>query len=159
MRMKRHLASRPVRTRRYSYMKKVIAVAVLPLMLSGCSFLGFHVTRRAERAPPEESAKVVFPGYFDNEIHVPGPMAVALEVAMNEFLPPGSKVRTNDPDKRVANCLSLRSSYEVLLIKSSDDLFFVKFIPNLERCGLKNEILDGGATYAIDGKGRVLGVR
>jgi hypothetical protein len=140
-------------------MKALIPAVLLSSMLSGCSLLGFHVQRHAERAPPEEAAKVDFPDSFENEIHVPGPMAVALEVAMNEFLPPGSSVTTNDPDKRVASCLSRRNSYEILLIKSSDDLFFVKFIPNLKRCGLEDEILDGGATYAIDNKGRVLGVR
>lgn len=139
--------------------KTLIPAVLLSSMLSGCSFLGFYVQRHAERAPPEEAARINFPESIENEIHVPGPMAVALEIAMNEFLPPGSRVTSNDPDKRVANCLSRRSSYEILLMRASDDLFFVKFIPNLERCGLKDEILDGGAIYAIDSKGRVLDVR
>lgn len=78
---------------------------------------------------------------------------------MNEFLPPGSEVKTNDPDKRVANCLSRRSIYETLVLKANEDLFFVSFIPDLRRCGLDEEILDGGAVYAIDGRGRVLDVR
>ncbi|WP_075207500.1 hypothetical protein [Archangium violaceum] len=140
-------------------MRVFIPAVLLSCMLSGCSFLGFQLRRHAERAPPEEAAGIKFPASFENETHVPGPMAVALEVAMNEFLPPGSGITTNDSDKRVANCLSRRSSYEILLMKSSDDLFFVRFIPNLKRCGLEDEILDGGATYAIDGRGRVLDVR
>jgi hypothetical protein len=78
---------------------------------------------------------------------------------MNEFLPPGSEVKTNDTDKRVAQCLSRRSTYEALVLRANDDLFFVSFIPDLKRCGLDEEILDGGAVYAIDGTGRVLDVR
>lgn len=88
-----------------------------------------------------------------------GPMAAALEVAMNDFLPSGREVRTNDPDKRIAACLSRRSTYETLVLSTSDDLFFVAFVPDLKRCGLDDEILDGGAVYAIDGKGRILDTR
>jgi hypothetical protein len=140
-------------------MKALVPMTLLSGLLSGCSFLGLSIRVPAERAPAEEAAKIEFPQSFEKGVHLTGPMAVALEVAMNEFLPPGSEVKTNDPDKRVANCLSRRSTYETLLLKASDDLFFVSFIPDLKRCGLDEEILDGGAVYAIDGRGRVLAVR
>jgi hypothetical protein len=42
---------------------------------------------------------------------------------------------------------------------ANDDLYFVSFSPSLKRCGLERYILDGGAVYAIDGKGRILSVR
>jgi hypothetical protein len=140
-------------------MKALVSMALFSSLLSGCSFLGLHIRVPADRAPADEAAKIEFPQSFENGVHLTGPMAVALEVAMNEFLPPGSEVKTNDPDKRVASCLSRRSTYETLVLKENDDLFFVSFIPDLKRCGLDEEILDGGAVYAIDGRGRVIDVR
>jgi len=140
-------------------MKAFASMALACSLLSGCTFLGLSIRLPADRAPAEEAEKIEFPQSFEKGVHLTGPMAVALEVAMNEFLPPGAEVKTNDADKRVANCLSRRSTYETLVLKANEDLFFVSFIPDIKRCGLEEEILDGGAVYAIDGRGRVLGVR
>jgi hypothetical protein len=140
-------------------MKAFVPVIMLSGLLSGCSFFGYYRRAKAERAPPEEAAKVQFPDSLEGGIHLSGPTLNAVDIAMNEFLPLGKEMKTNDPDKRVAACLSRRSTYETLVLKDSDDLFFVSFIPDLKRCGLEDEILDGGAVYAIDGKGRVLDAR
>ncbi|MBZ4419321.1 hypothetical protein [Myxococcus sp. RHSTA-1-4] len=140
-------------------MNRALITALLALPLTACSLFGYHKLPKAERAPPEEAARVEFPDSFEDGIHLTGPMAAALEVAMTEFLPPGSEVKTNAKNKRVAQCLSRRSTYETLILKASDTLYFVAFIPDLKRCGLEDEILDGGAVYAVDNMGRVLGVR
>jgi len=140
-------------------MKAFVPVIALSMMMNGCSFLGYYKYTRAPRASPEEIASIQFPDSLEGGIHLSGPMMNALGVAMNGFLPPGQEVETNDPDKRVAACLSHRSTYETLVLQGDDDLFFVSFIPDLKRCGLDDEILDGGAVYAIDGKGRILDVR
>ncbi|MBN8229256.1 hypothetical protein JYK02_17240 [Corallococcus macrosporus] len=137
-------------------MKTSMGIALLCVPLTGCSLLGYHKVQKAVWAPPEEAAAVVFPNSFKEGVHLEGPMMTALEVAMNEFLPPGSELQTRESDKRMAQCLSKRSSYNTHVLQSGDDLFFVWFSPNPSRCGLNEPILDGGAVYAIDGQGRIL---
>lgn len=137
-------------------MRTTMGVALLCVPLAGCSLLGYHRAKKAPWAGPEEAAAVVFPTTFKEGVHLGGPMMAALEVAMNEFLPVGAEFQSNDPDKRVAQCLSKRSSYDTHVLQAGDDLFFVWFSPDLSRCGLNEPILDGGAVYAIDGQGRIL---
>jgi hypothetical protein len=139
---------------------KLSLLAVLSVgMLSGCSLLEHHRIPEAEHALPEEAANVRFPDSFEDGTQLTRPMMAALEVAMHDFLPPGSKVETHDTDKNVAECLSKRSTYDTQVMRASDELYFVKFSPSLKRCGVKHDILDGGATYAIDGRGRILAVQ
>lgn len=140
-------------------MRLLALSAVLCTLLSGCSYFGYYKRAKTEWAPPAEAASVKFPESFEGGVQLTGPMVSALEVAMNEFLPLGSEVRTNDPDKRVAQCLSRRDTYETLILQERDDLFFVLFVPVLKRCGLDEAILDGDVMYAVDGKGRILGRR
>jgi hypothetical protein len=78
---------------------------------------------------------------------------------MGEFMPPGRKVKVNDGDERLAQCLSRWETFDTSVLKGSDDLYFVRFSPRLSRCGIDGIILDAGAVYAIDGNGRVLDVR
>jgi hypothetical protein len=137
-------------------MKLLISAAICLGLLSGCSFLGYYKREKPERAPPEEASTVQFPDSFEGGVHLTGPMMAALEVAANEFLPPGSEVEGKGVEERVLKCLSRRDTYEVFVLQSSDNLFFVRFSPVLKRCGIDSEILDGGAVYAIDGKGRIL---
>jgi hypothetical protein len=138
-------------------MKPLVLSALFCTLLSGCSYFGYYKRDKAEWAPPAETGTVKFPNSFEGGVQLTGPMVAALEVAMNEFLPPGSEVRTNDPDKRLAQCLSRRETYETFILREHDDLFFVLFIPVLNRCGLEDAILDGDVMYAVDGKGRILG--
>lgn len=140
-------------------MRLLVLFALLSTLLSGCGYFGYYKRDNAEWAPPAEAATVKFPDSFEGGVQLTGPMVAALEVAMNEFLPPGSEVRTNDPDKRVAQCLSRREAYETFILQEHDDLFFVLFIPVLKRCGLDEAILDGDVVFAVDGKGRILGRR
>lgn len=133
------------------------AILCLTLLLNGCSFLGYHKTRRALRAPPEEASRVSFPDSMEQGIHLDGPAVAALEVAMNEFLPPDARAEARS--EPLAKCLSRRDTYDITVLKENDDLYFVRILPRFSRCGIELEtpIMDVGATYAIDGTGRILG--
>ena len=138
-------------------MKTALALMLLTSMTSGCSWLGFYRLEKAERASPEEAAAVRFPDSLEQGTRLSGPTLAALRVALDDFLPPGSEITREDPEQRVAACLSRRSTYETLLLsREGEALFFVAFVPDLKRCGLAEEILDGGAVYAIDSRGRIL---
>ncbi|ATB29933.1 hypothetical protein [Melittangium boletus] len=137
-------------------MKAYLPLMLLASMTSGCSFLGLYRIEKAERAPPEEAATVRFPDSMEEGIRLSGPTLAALRIALDDFIPPGSEFTSEDPDQRVAACLSRRSTYETLLLPREGEAVFVAFVPDLKRCGLNEEILDGGAVYAIDAKGRIL---
>jgi hypothetical protein len=134
----------------------VSAIVGCASMLSGCSLLGYHKLKRAERASPEEASKVVFPNSMEQGIHLDGPAMAVLEVAMNEFLPPDAKPTALD--EKLAHCLSRRDTYDATVLKAGDNLYFVSILPQLSRCGIELEtpIMDLGATYAIDKNGRIL---
>jgi hypothetical protein len=128
-------------------------------VLSGCSLLGYYKLEKAERAPPAEAAQVRFPDSLEGGTELNGPAVAALEVAMKDFLPPGRKVHWSDGYKPLEDCLSRRDTYDTLVVPYGDGLFYVSFSPVIERCGLKTAILDGGAEYVVDGRGRILAVR
>jgi hypothetical protein len=128
-------------------------------VLSGCSLLAYYKLPKAERASPEESVKVRFPDSLDGAVELTGPMAAALEVAMNDFLPPGATVRMTDGYKPLEQCLSRRQTYDAVVLPYGEDWFYVLLTPRIERCGLGNDVLDLGAEYVIDGQGRILAVR
>ncbi|WP_144370234.1 hypothetical protein [Myxococcus stipitatus] len=99
---------------------------------------------------------MAFPDSFTGAVDLQGPLVAALEVAMNEFLPPGSKVKSHGDSEALSECLSRRSTYDVQAMAYGEGLFYVSFTPHVGRCGLSDEILDGGAEYVIDGKGRIV---
>ncbi len=129
-----------------------------PMVLTGCSYFGYYKIQKAERAPPQEAEKVTFPNSYEEGLHLDGPAMAALEIARNEFMPPG--VKATSSDERLARCLARRDAYDVTVLKANDDLYFVSFLPNLARCGIEPEVMlmDAGAVYAIDGRGRILNV-
>jgi hypothetical protein len=128
--------------------------------LMGCSVLshfGYYKHHKAERAPPEVAEKVEFPNSFEKGVHLNGPMMAALKVAMGDFMPPGVKVK--DEDERLAQCLSRWETFDTSVLQASENLYFVSFVPRLSRCGIEEIVLDAGATYAVDGTGRILDMR
>ncbi len=126
-------------------------------MASGCSWLGFYRFEKPEHAPPEEAATVRFPDSMEEGARLSGPTLAALRIALDDFLPPGSAFNSEDPDRRVAACLSQQSTYDTrVYARETEAVFFVAFVPDLKRCGLTEEVLDAGAVYAIDSKGRIL---
>lgn len=135
--------------------RRVLLLALLCGIAPGCTLLGYHKYTRAPRAPPEEAAKVRYPSSLDSATRLDGPAMAALEIAMNDFMPPGSKA-TGD-DEQMSRCLSRRDTYDVAVTKV-DDIYFVFFTPQLSRCGITpiNIPLDIGGAYAIDSQGRIL---
>lgn len=132
------------------------AVLYSSVFLSGCSLLGYYKPTQAERAPAAESTKVRFPDAFEQGTQLDGPAMAALEVAMNAFLPPDRRPEARD--EPLARCLARRDTYDTTVLKENDDLYFVSFLPRLSRCGIELEtpIMDAGAVYAIDARGRIL---
>lgn len=92
-------------------------------------------------------------------MRIEGPLRTVIEVAMDDFLPPGAKVKMSDGYKPLEQCLSKRSTYDVVALRSDEGIFFVNIFPIMERCELDATLLDAGAVYAIDEKGRILDVR
>lgn len=138
-------------------MKVHIPLMLLAGMASGCSWLGFYRFEKPEHAPPEEAATVRFPDSMEQGARLSGPTLAALRIALDDFLPPGSAFTSEDPDRRVAACLSRQSTYDTLVYtREAEAVFFVAFVPDLKRCGLSDELLDAGAVYAIDSRGRIL---
>ncbi|NMO20972.1 hypothetical protein HPC49_50505 [Pyxidicoccus fallax] len=137
----------------------VLVVMVLGQALGGCSYFGYHKLEKPETLPAVEGEKVRLPESFEGAVELQGPSVAALEVAMRDFLPPGKKVRWKDGYAPLEECLSRRSTYDALVLPYGEGLFYVAFTPMIERCGLKTAILDGGAEYVVDGRGRVLRVR
>jgi hypothetical protein len=128
-------------------------------LLSGCSYFGYHLHKSPERAPAEEAEKVEFPDSYEGGVRIEGPLRTAIEVAMDDFLPPGAKVKITDGHKPLEQCLSNRDTYDVVALRSDEGIFFVNIFPVMERCKIDETLLDAGAVYAIDEKGRILDVR
>lgn len=124
------------------------------LFLPGCGLLGIYIGHKAEHASLEEAEKVKFPSSFENGNHLSGAKLAAIRVAMEEFLPPGKKLTGDNP--QLAQCLSRWETYDVSVLQSQEDVFFVRFFPVISRCGLDVTVLDAGAVYAVDARGRIL---
>jgi hypothetical protein len=140
-------------------MKRFAVTACCASILSGCHLIGYYKYEKAVWVPPQEAQQVRYPDSFEDGIHIKGAMTVAVAVAMNDFFPPGKTVRTSDPNKRMADCLSRKDTYDISVLKANETLYFVRFIPFVSRCGINERILDGEAVYAIDGLGRIVGIQ
>ena len=126
--------------------------------LSGCTILGYRIYKEAEQVPPSEARQVRFPNSFEGSTRLTGSMAKALAVAMNDFIPPGTK--PEGEEDVVARCLSRWETFTLSVLPAGDDLFFVHFSPEkLPECAPNRRVLDAGAVYAIDGQGRILSVQ
>ncbi|RKG61108.1 hypothetical protein D7X30_09500 [Corallococcus sp. AB011P] len=134
----------------------VAACALLP----GCGSFGYYKYERPERIPREEGERIRDPLTFETTNELEGPTLAALQVALADFLPPGAKASGNH--ERLVRCLSRRDVYDVRLQKVNDDLYVIAFSANLDRCDEMPPdavILDAGATYLIDGQGRIVDIR
>ncbi|ATB34097.1 hypothetical protein [Melittangium boletus] len=137
-------------------MKQLLPLLVLSLCtstLAGCNYR-VYIQRKAEWARPEEAEKVRMPSSSEGSISLDGPSLRAIEIAVDEFLPPGSKARSYN--EKLERCLSARENYDVSVLKSSDGLFFVTISANLARCGIDDIVFDAGATYGVDSQGRIV---
>src|SRR4051812_40430313 len=114
-------------------MKMLLIASFCACSLSGCHLLGYYKYEKAVRAPSQEAATVQYPGSFEDGIHIKGPMLMAVAVAMNDFFPPGNTISASETNKRVAECLSRKETYDTSVLKVSENLYFVRFIPFVSR--------------------------
>ena len=127
----------------------------------GCSLFGYYKYERPERIPPEVGDRIrdPDPDTFVATTEMDGPTFAAFRVALADFMPPGSKASGNDD--QLVRCFNRRDVMDVRINKVNDDLYLVSFGANIKRCDLPpgTVVLDGGATYLIDGQGRILDIR
>jgi len=117
-------------------------------LLSACSLLQWY--RRPEHAPPEEAARFQFPLELpaESRLKIPGVTATAIQLAMDDFRPPGAKPHSGATAEE--QCFYRRESYNVFAAPASNGVMLVRFVLAPEACDSKDPVLDMGATYAID---------
>ena len=128
-----------------------VGLVILMATLSGC----IHWRPKAPVAPPEVAAGIQFPEWTkETTTSVEGPQLKALQIALEDFMPPGTK----PPRKAdaMAKCLFRLETYDVWLMRG-EGMTFIHFTPReTERCGLQPEVMDPGASYAISDEGVIL---
>ncbi len=123
-------------------------------MLNGCAYLGYYKYPKPVWAPSTEAAKVEFPASHEGSVQLTGAMLKAIDVAMHDFLPPGTNPESEkDP---VLRCLAQRETYRTTVKQVSDNLFFVSFFADLSQCAPGALVVDAGADYLINGQWRIL---
>ncbi|AGC41943.1 hypothetical protein MYSTI_00593 [Myxococcus stipitatus DSM 14675] len=130
----------------------------LLLFLQGCAL------SRPEKAPPEEAAHYKFPIALPTEGQqvLSGPIAAAVSLAMEDFLPLGHTLPSDaSPMER---CASRRDAYDVTAVPGSADasVVFVSFSPRESTCrdlpGPSRS--DTPVVYAVDiTRSRILSVQ
>jgi hypothetical protein len=137
-----------------SFLPVILGIA---LLLPGCSLLGhfgYYKHEKAERAPPEQADAVQFPNSLASGVRLTGPMMAALKVAIDEYRPPTINLNAlTTPEDR---CLARWENINATVLQVNENLFFVRFSPDLRTCAPGLIVLDSGAVYAIDGQGRIL---
>ncbi|NMO17109.1 hypothetical protein HPC49_11305 [Pyxidicoccus fallax] len=125
------------------------------LLLSqlGCQF--WKKQYEAPLAPPEVAATIQFPEWKQEELRIlQGPHLKALQIATNDFRPPG-KAPPKNADA-LTQCLHRLDTYDVWLMRG-DAVTFIHFTPKEdERCGIEPLPADIGASYAISDDGVIL---
>jgi hypothetical protein len=131
---------------------KALKLAALLSMTTGC---GLHLHRRAPVASPEVAQTIQFPEWRkESSTTVQGPQLRALQIALDDFMPPGRKP-PGDADP-LTRCLFQLVTYDAW-VERGDRVTFIHFTPlEDERCGLKPEAMDPGASYAISDDGVIL---
>jgi len=134
------------------------------LLLSLCLFLPscalFQHPFRPVHAPPEEAIQIMFPLELPAEGRqvIRGPMAAAIQLAMDDFLPRDVNPHPGASPDEV--CLYRRESYDIFSAPGPDGVMFVNIAVAPDACKTSGPGLDGGATYAIDTRAwRILAVK
>ncbi|MBJ6764388.1 hypothetical protein JGU66_26755 [Myxococcaceae bacterium JPH2] len=120
------------------------------VLLSGCSL--FRGAPRPVHAPAEEAAKVQFPRDLPREglLEVPGPIAAAISLAMEDFRPLGTKPHAGATP--LEQCLYRREAFDVAAAPGPEGIVYVQFSFSPSHCAEheRDIVLDMGATYAVD---------
>jgi hypothetical protein len=112
-------------------------------------------------APPEEAAWFKIPEALPDSgrQNIPGTMAAAIQLAMDDFLPRGASLpRDASPQ---AQCLAQRQSYDVEAAPGPEGVIWVSIHPSPGACRQGGPFLDTGtALYVVDSRQwRVLAVQ
>lgn len=128
-----------------------LGLGILSLVLSGC----FHIHREAPLAPPEVAASIQFPDWTpDVTTSITGPQLKALQIAMDDFRPPGKEPSTSADE--LTRCLQRIENYDAW-VRRDEKVTFIHFTPKEdERCGLEPLAMDVGASYAVSDDGVIL---
>jgi hypothetical protein len=131
---------------------KRLPLLLLCAWLPGCALFPFlQRPPRPVHAPPSEAASVTFPPELPAEGRqvLSGPMVVAIQLAMEDFLPWDVKPHAGATPREI--CLYKRDSYDVIAAPASAGLIYVNIYPRPGACEMGGPpVLDMSATYAID---------
>ena len=134
-------------------------LAFLVLALPACAL--FQRPPRPVHAPPEEAARFAFPptGLPEEGLRrIPGDMARAIQLAMEDFYPWDRKPPTTSHPSR--ECLYRRESYDVYAAPYQEGVVLVSIVLSPQACGAQTVPNDMGALYAVDTRGwRILAVQ
>ncbi|QSQ11396.1 hypothetical protein [Myxococcus landrumensis] len=126
-------------------------------LLQGCAL------SRPEKAPPEEAAHYKFPVALPTEGQqvLSGPIAAAVSLAMDDFLPLGHTPLSDASPMEL--CASRRDAYDVTAVPGSNEgVVFVSFSPRESACrDLPGPVRsDTPVVYAVDvARSRILSVQ
>jgi hypothetical protein len=133
---------------------------MLPLIC--LASLACTVTRAPIRyAPPEEAAWFKLPRELPTQGRevLPGPMAAAIQLAMEDFLPWGSRPPKGATPREA--CLHQRQAYDIHASPGGDGIMLVRISTHAGVCQWGGDpVTDMGATYAVDTRNwRILAIR
>jgi hypothetical protein len=130
-------------------MKWAITLLLTAAGLGGCVLFRWQ----APRAGLEISNAIQIPEWGKELLTIEGSQAKALQIAMQDLLPVGRPIPANtDPYSR---CLRQIENYDIW-VKRGAGVTYIHFTPREERCGLKPEVVDAGASYVISDAGVIL---
>jgi hypothetical protein len=101
--------------------------------------------------PPEEAAWFKVPEVLPDtgKQDIPGSMAVAIQLAMDDFLPRDVSLPREASAQTL--CLAQRQSYDVEAAPGPGGVVWVSIYPSPGACRQEGVLLDtGSATYAVD---------
>lgn len=125
------------------------SLPLLLLLLPACAL--FQRPFHPEHASPEEAEQVKFPDELPAEtrLKIPGVMATAIQLAMDDFRP--RPVKTFPWASPEQSCLYQRESYNVDASPGPEGIVFVRFALAPNACPeVEDAPNDLGAIYAID---------
>ncbi|WP_224245492.1 hypothetical protein [Hyalangium gracile] len=127
---------------------------VLCALLPACAL--FRRPPRPVHAPPQEvaAAGLSFPTEplaLEGSVTVTGPLFVAMQLAMEDFLPWDARPHKGATPSE--ECLYKRESYDMIAAPGTDGVVYVQIWPRPGTCEMgMGPILDLGANYIIDTK-------
>lgn len=113
-------------------MEHKLLLSLCLALLPGCAL--FRPPARPAKAPAEEAARYRFPIALPTEGQhlLPGSIAAAVALAMEDFLPLGTKPSRDAAPTEV--CASRRESYDVTAVPGTEAVVFVRFVARADAC-------------------------